>query len=320
MNNMTVLQTNLPAAPRNPAEIYLASLSPGSRRTMLESLNNIARFLGAAEITAESGRELTALSCPWEKLTYQDTVAVRAWLAAQYAPATGNKMLAALKGVLRRAWLMKLMDADEYQRAVNIDRIAGVSAPAGRYVTGGELAALMDVCAADDGPAGARDAALIAVLYLTGLRRSSVVALDFDDYDPETGDLVVRVAKGRKAYIAYLIAGQAIMDDWLSYRIPGPGPLFLPINKGGNIAWRRMSDHAVYKMLCRRCDEAGLEHLSPHDLRRTMASDLLAAGVDIVTVQKLMNHADPKQTSQYDRRDSEVRRAAAGMIRLPWKD
>lgn len=56
---------------------------------------------------------------------------------------------------------------------------------------------------------------------------------------------------------------------------------------------------------------------SPHDLRRTFISELLAAGVDVFTVQELAGHANASTTAAYDRRSETVRREAAGRLRIP---
>jgi hypothetical protein len=96
--------TDLPAD-RHPAATYLAHLSPGSRRTMRQALDTIAEILS-------SGRH-TAWTLPWAEVRYQHTQAVWTQLAAQYAPATANKMLAALRGVLHQCRKLKLMSADD---------------------------------------------------------------------------------------------------------------------------------------------------------------------------------------------------------------
>jgi site-specific recombinase XerD len=299
------------AADRHPAAVYLARLAPGSRRTMSEALNTIAGLL------TSYGCDMQALD--WSALRYQHTAAVRALLADLYAPATANKMLAALRGVLQEAWRLGQMDAEEYRRAADLPSIRGTTLPRGRALSHNELRTLFTTCAADPSPAGKRDAALLAILYGCGLRRSEVVALDVGDYEPETGAVRVRAGKGNKARLSYASAGsRTAIEVWLHLRGDTPGPLFCPINKGGKVTMRRISDQAVRKVLLKRAAESGVSAFSPHDLRRTMIGDLLDAGADIATVQKLAGHANVTTTARYDRRGESAKRKAANLLDVPY--
>ncbi len=299
-----------PPADQHPALVYLARLAPGSRRTMRTALETMARLLTGGQYSMEI--------MAWPALRYQHTQALRTLLAEQYAPATANKMLAALRGVLKECWQLGHMAAEEYHRAANVGTVRGTSLPRGRALKMGELRALFAACADDSTPAGARDAALLAVLYGSGLRRSEVVALDLADYDSETDALTVRAGKGRKARLCYTAEGsQAKLAAWLGMRGMAPGPLFCPVRKNGVVQLRRMSADALRKALTKRGRAAGVAAFSPHDLRRTMISDLLDAGADISTVQQLAGHANVQTTARYDRRGEIAKRKAAKLLHVP---
>ena len=288
--NLLVLddQETVPAD-RHPAKVYLASLAPGSRRTMRGALDIIAGLLTSGRRTAET--------LPWHQLRYQHSAAVRSVLMERYAPGTANKMLAALRGVLKAAWRLGLMTAEDHQRTRDIPSIRGTVLPRGRALSRGELRALFRTCAQDPAAAGRRDAALLALLYGGGLRRSEATALAVADYNPETGALTIRRAKGRRDRTAYATDGaRDALEAWLGVRGVEPGPLFCPIDRGGTLHVRPMTDQAVLYILRRRAHDAGVQLFSPHDLRRTFISDLLDAGADISTVQRLAGHANVQTT------------------------
>ncbi len=107
------------------------------------------------------------------------------------------------------------------------------------------------------------------------------------------------------------------LEAWLELRGDGPGPFFCPIDRVGTLRLpQAMTGEAIRQLLGRRRAAAGLAALSPHDLRRTYAGDLLDAGADLPAVQQLLGHASPATTSRYDRRGDRARRAAAERLHL----
>lgn len=302
----------LPAS-QQPALVYLVGLTgEQSRRTMRQALNTIAGLL--------TGGQADAVTMPWAALRFQHVSLVRSLLAEKYAPATANKMLSALRGVLRAAWKLGQMTADEYAQAADVKAVKGQTLPAGRYIPPGERAALLDACANDPTPAGARDGAIIALLCSCGARRAELAGANLADYDLAAGELVIR-GKGNKERLGYLVNGAVeALADWLAVRGDAPGALFLPIRKGGHLVrGERLTTQAVWHIVQERARQAGIKNLSPHDFRRTFISDLLDAGVDIATVQKLAGHANITTTTRYDRRPEQAKRKAVELLHVPYR-
>ncbi|MBW2275314.1 MAG: tyrosine-type recombinase/integrase [Deltaproteobacteria bacterium] len=253
---------------RNPALLYIAQLGPGSRRTMTEALQKIARL-------ASDGRN-DMHTLPWHKLRAEHTRELRDRLARDLAPATANKHLAALRGVLKQAWQLGLISAEVYHSAIELRAVHGPSPRKTRTLNAEELHALAAACERDRSPAGARDAALLALLFGVGLRRAEVAALDVSDYDRRTSTICVRGGESRPTRrFSIGSVERTALDAWLDHRGVAQGPFYNPVNKGGRIEIRRLSEQAIYVACHKRSAEAGLPPVSPEDLRR---SQLLASG------------------------------------------
>ncbi len=305
----------------HPALAYLASLgSDRSRRVMRDDLAMIAALLlgvDPASVTASDRRVLIG-QVQWQALRITHTNAIRTALAARYAHHTANRMLCALRGVLKACWQAELMTAEDYHRARAVEAVKGHTLPAGRDLGAGERGALFDVCASDPKPAGARDAALLACAD-AGLRRAEIARLDLADHDGQENRLTVH-GKGNKDRLVPLNDGQQrAIQDWLVNRGLEPGPLLWPVNKGGKLTNRRMTSQAIYNVMHKRGAQAGVSDFSPHDFRRTLVGDLLDAGADIATVQKIMGHASPTTTARYDRRPEAAKQKAANLRHTPYK-
>jgi integrase len=290
----------------NPAAIYRDSLSRGSYWAVHHSLETIVKLLGATD----------PWTYPWHRLRYRDTARVRAALVERYAPATVNKILSALRGVLKTCWRLGLMDAETYARAADVANVRAKTLPSGRAVERDEVRALFAAC--DDSPAGRRDAALLAILYGGGLRRAELCGLDVEDFDASGCVLTVRAGKGRRDRRVFLAKSACkVVRKWVAARGGDNGPLFVPISSTGAVRLTRLRGEAVRYILQRRQRQAGLTGITPHGMRRLYVSSLLSAGVDVFTVQKLAGHADAVTTARYDRRGEGERRRAAAQLRIP---
>ena len=321
---------------KNPVVSYLASLSSkDSRRVQKTALDKIASALS-------SGRIQDSLEFPWERLDYGAVTAIKAWLDTKYAPATVNRYLCAVRRVLKEAWRHQLITAEEFQRATDVRSVSAQRLPTGRELESDEIRKLIQACLADaENPIlGIRDAAVISLMYSSGLRRAEVVSLDLEDLDINKRALRV-IGKRNKERQAFLASGAIrAIDKWLDVRGTEPGPLFYAVNKAGHIVRfrkprlsadqkqhsgtpqriiARLSDQTIYNIIVKRATQAGLvKKATPHDMRRTFVSDLMDVGVDLSTVSKMAGHEDTNTTKRYDRRSSKVMQEAAERLDIPY--
>jgi site-specific recombinase XerD len=144
-----------------------------------------------------------------------------------------------------------------------------------------------------------RSAALVSLLVYNGLRIAEVLACDIEHFSHQRGHRVLRIVrKGGKASTEplspiVLYALEAYLGDRTS------GPIFLNVDGSA-----RLSYSIAYKLIRRlatRAGIAGAARISPHSLRHSFATELLAAGVPLQHVQDAMGHADPRTTRAYDR-------------------
>ena len=295
---------------RNPAAVYLAGrASTVGRRGLQRSLARAAEVL-------TGGLATSGLVVDWAAVRYQHVAALRAVLIDDGAkPATVNHVLAAVRGTIKEAWRLGLIDAEALARVTDVPNVKASSLPAGRHVDAGEVAALFRACG--DEPVGARDAAMLALLYGCGLRRSEAVVVQLADY--AAGAVTVRRGKGRKDRIVYPPrGGRDAIDAWVERRGDWPGALLCPVRKGGHVQQRAMSDQAVMMRLRYLAKQADVPALTPHDLRRSFVGELLDAGADISSVQSLAGHSSTDTTTRYDRRPEDAKRHAAELLHVPF--
>jgi integrase len=209
-------------------------------------------------------------------------------------------MLSALRGVLHFAQGNPLPLALAEVMKGNEDASGPI---AGRALSPGELGKLL--AAARPTMGDLRDAAMIALMAGSGLRRDSAAKLDVGDYVPETGAIVARKAKGGKTYETRLATAlRPVVVRWLGLRGGDAGPLFPALHRD-RLTLRRLSVDAVTDAIERLRVRAGVDPFNPHDLRRTFGTAMLDSGADVSAVASLMGHTDPKTTLRYDRRRAE---------------
>lgn len=297
----------LPAVPdTNPAEFYLASLRDS--RSQRQALRKIAEFLSPNS---------DETNYRWTDVMWEDVQRVRNWLVKEeYSFNTTNKCISAIRGVLECAWQLGLITYDEFQRRTKVKRAKGKRLLAGRHVQHREIGSLFETMSADKRRRqGIRDAAILALLYGAGPRRAEVTALELEHVEVEGDRTFIKVlGKGDKHRRIPL--PQAVADavhNWIKVRGDKPGPLFPSIRPP-----KRIHPQTIHYILKRAAERGRVKHLSPHDLRRTMITDLSDAMVPLTVIQGIAGHADVSTTARYTRHEELARMLAVDKLVVPY--
>ncbi|MBA3262044.1 MAG: site-specific tyrosine recombinase XerD [Thermoleophilaceae bacterium] len=174
-----------------------------------------------------------------------------------------------------------------------------------QVLTRGEVERLLSQPRGTD-PHALRDRALLETMYASGLRASEAIGLEIDDLDFEERVLRAR-GKGSKERIVPI--GQAALRALGIYLERGRPRLVkdsvephLFVNFRGG----QLTRQGLYKIVRRHALTAGLaDRMSPHTLRHTFATHLLAGGCDLRSVQEMLGHADVSTTQLYTHLSSE---------------
>ena len=217
------------------------------------------------------------------------------------SPATIHRKSACLRSFYRHLRREGLRDSDP---------TASLSAPRRsrklpQVLTRGEVERLLSQPRGGD-PQALRDRARLELMYASGLRASEAIGLDVEDIDIEERVLRAR-GKGSKERIVPV--GQAALRAVRAYLERGrPGLVknrtenHLFVNFRGG----QLTRQGLYKIVRRHALTAGLaDRMSPHTLRHTFATHLLAGGCDLRSVQEMLGHADVSTTQLYTHLSSE---------------
>src|SRR4051812_34956274 len=225
------------------------------------------------------------------------------WLAALAAgngrapasPATIHRKAACLRSFYRHLRREGVLDTDPTATISGPRR--GRRLP--KVLTREEVAKLLDQPRGTE-PSALRDRALLELMYACGLRASEAVDLDVNDVDLENAVLKAR-GKGSKERMVPI--GSAAIPAGVAYLQRGrPGLVGLRHEKRlfVNHRGQGLTRQGLYKIVQRHAKSAGLaDKMSPHTLRHTFATHLLAGGCDLRAVQEMLGHADIATTQLY---------------------
>jgi integrase/recombinase XerD len=251
-------------------------------------LQDFWKFLG--------GRDRTA----WTAVTLDD---LRAYLAALEARGLSARSRARRLAALRQ--FFRFLQREEQLSANPAELLDSPRLPQRlpKVLPEAEVTALL---AAPDPstPSGQRDAAMLEVLYATGLRVSELVGLTLKQLDLRRG--VVRpLGKGSKERVVPMVI--LAVEKLQLYLAQGRPRLlkdkqtpYIFINQRGGPLTRQ----GFWKILQQYALKAGVRHLSPHTLRHSFATHLLSRGANLKVLQMLLGHANLTTTQIYTHLDA----------------
>jgi integrase/recombinase XerC len=299
---------------RNPLTLYLTRLAPSSQLTMRYVLQDAADRLGFEDINLED--------IDWHLLQPEHVIALVAALREDgYAPNTSSLYVNAVRGVMNEAWRLNLISQEHLLRMRTVKAAPGTRLSQGRNLRRSLIREMMEVCAADPRPQGLRDAAVIGILYGSGMRKSESVNLDLAQINFEERSLRV-IGKGNKELIKYAPDWAfAKLQAWLAFRREqlkegeqDDSFLFNRIRRGSHITRERITKHAIYYIARQRGQQVGVK-IMPHDFRRSFITRVIEEH-DLSIAQKLAHHTNIQTTASYDVRDDNERRRAVDRFDL----
>ncbi|MGA9702167.1 site-specific integrase [Pseudomonas sp.] len=299
---------------RNPLTLYLTRLAPSSQLTMRYVLQDAADRLGFEDINLEE--------IDWHLLQPEHVIALVAALREDgYAPNTSSLYVNAVRGVMNEAWRLSLISQEHLLRMRTVKPAPGTRLGQGRNLRRTLIREMMEICAADPRPQGLRDAAVIGILYGSGMRKSESVNLDLAQINFEERSLRV-IGKGNKELIKYAPDWAfAKLQAWLAFRREqlkegeqDDSFLFNRIRRGSHITRERITKHAIYYIARQRGEQVGVK-IMPHDFRRSFITRVIEEH-DLSIAQKLAHHTNIQTTASYDVRDDNERRRAVDRFDL----
>ena len=246
------------------------------------------------------GRHLAARGLELETVSSREIVDYLAELASAgerpaASPSTVRRKSACLRSFYRHLRREGLRESDPTAAVAAPKRPAKLPAVLSRD----EVRALLAQPSGTE-PAALRDRALLETMYACGLRASEVTGLDIADVDLEAGVLRARGKGSKERIVPVGRAARAALRSYLERGRPKLAGASYESNVFLNARGRPLSRQGLYAIVVRHGRGAGLGgRLTPHTLRHTFATHLLAGGCDLRSLQEMLGHADVSTTQIY---------------------
>ena len=248
--------------------------------------------------------QFIAWYCSEPRLAFNRIVVVRYRMHLEsrgLAANTINQQLAAVRRLAHEAADAGLLSPE---LAAGISRVRGVKQlgfRAGNWLSAAQSFEVLQR-ASGDGMRAKRDYAMLAMLFGCGFRRSELVGLEMDEIQMRQGHWAVVDLIGKGGHIRTVPIPawvKAALDQWTAAAAVIEGKIFRAVARTGKVWGNGISQNVVWYVVRACCGRAGLEHIAPHDLRRTCAKLCHDSGGELEQIQFLLGHASVQTTERY---------------------
>src|SRR5713101_2492595 len=248
--------------------------------------------------------QFIAWYCSEPRLAFNRIVVVRYRMYLEsrgLAANTINQQLAAVRRLAHEAADSGLLSPE---LAAGISRVKGVKQlgfRSGNWLSAEESSEVLK-CARGNSMRAKRDYAMLALLFGCGFRRSELVGLELDEIQMRQGHWAVVDLIGKGGHIRTVPIPQwvkAALDQWVVAARVTEGRIFRAVARAGKVWGKGISQNVVWYVVKGCCERAGLEHIAPHDLRRTCAKLCHSSGGELEQIQFLLGHASVQTTERY---------------------
>jgi len=248
--------------------------------------------------------QFIAWYCSEPRLAFNRIVVVRYRMHLEsrgLAANTINQQLAAVRRLAHEAADSGLLSPE---LAAGISRVKGVKQlgfRSGNWLSAEQSSEVLKH-ARGDSMRAKRDYAMLAMLFGCGFRRSELVGLELDEIQMRQGHWAVVDLIGKGGHIRTVPIPtwvKAALDQWTMAAGVTEGRIFRAVARAGKVWGTGISQNVVWYVVKICCERAGLEHIAPHDLRRTCAKLCHTSGGELEQIQFLLGHASVQTTERY---------------------
>ena len=299
--------------------LYKTSLTNSDSLTALRKmLSNsvVSRHTKRAYLTAFDDLIELAAGRPISRMMLME---YRASLIAEgLSAATINQRLCGVRKLVNEARENGLIDPAEAVRLTSVPGVPQNGVRLGTWLTKEETQRLLATVDRTE-LIGKRNFAILSVLCHCALRREENAKLETSRIQQREGRWVVADLIGKRGRVRTVpipAAAKDALDEWTSASGITSGPIWRGMRRGGAVTGLGLSAWSVWDVVVTAAKAAGIDHLGPHDLRRTCAKLCRKAGGELEQIQALLGHEDLSTTARYLNSTQQIQHAVNDRIAL----